>query len=100
MAHIRRSLRPGGVLLMTVPAIGPLCADQWQDSFYWSFTTRAVERLLKTSFEANKVKVFSFGNLYAATAFLHGAAVEELSKRKLQPTDPIYSVTIAARAVA
>lgn len=98
--HIRRSLRPGGVLLLTVPAIGPLCADQWQESFYWSLTPRSVERLLKSSFDPSKVEVSPFGNLYAATAFLHGAAIEEVSRSKLKPVDPGYAITIAARAVA
>jgi SAM-dependent methyltransferase len=100
IANIRRSLRPGGVLLMTVPAIGPLCADQWQESFYWSFTQNSVARLLAGSFEPSSVEVTSFGNLYAATAFLHGAAVEELNRKKLEPVDPGYAITIAARAVA
>ena len=85
---------------MTVPAIGPLCADQWQESFYWSFTPNSVARLLGESFDASKVEVASLGNLYAATAFLHGAAVEEVKTRKLEPTNPGYAITIAARAVA
>jgi hypothetical protein len=40
------------------------------------------------------------GNLYAATAFLHAAAVEEVSKRKLNKLDVAYPVTVAAGAVA
>jgi SAM-dependent methyltransferase len=100
IANIRRSLRPGGVLLMTVPAIGPLCADQWQDSFYWSFTENSVRRLLEEHFNPLETDILTYGNLYAATAFLHGAAVEELSRSKLQRVDPGYAITIAARAVA
>lgn len=100
MANIKRSLRPGGVLLVTVPSIGPLCADLWQDSFYWSFTPNSVRRLLDNAFDPSTVQVSAYGNLYAATAFLHGAAVEEVSKRKLRPADPGFAITIAGRAVA
>jgi SAM-dependent methyltransferase len=98
--NLRRSLRSGGVLLVTVPAIGPLCADQWTESFYWSFTRNSVSRLLRASFDPAKVGVTSFGNLYAATAFLHGAAVEEVNRGKLRPVDPGFAIVIAARAVA
>ena len=99
-ANLRRSLRPGGVLLVTVPGIGPLWADQWKESFYWSFTPISVERLLKQAFDPSKVEVAAYGNLYAATAFLHGAAAEEVSKAKLRHFDPSYAITIAGRAVA
>lgn len=98
--NLRGALRPGGVLLLTVPAIGPLCADQWQDSFYWSFTPNSVARLLEAHFEPSKVEVSTYGNLYAATAFLHGAAAEEVDRRKLGPVDPGYAITVAGRAVA
>jgi SAM-dependent methyltransferase len=98
--QIRRALRPGGVALITVPAISPICGDEWRDSHYWLFTTRAVERLLSGSFDSDKVSVSSFGNLYAASAFLHGAAVEEVNRRKLAPVNPEYAITVVARAMA
>ena len=39
-------------------------------------------------------------DLFAATAFLHGAAVQEVSRRKLEKRDAAYPVIVAARAVA
>ncbi len=98
--HLRQALRPGGVLLVTVPAISPICADEWQDSHYWLFTSRSLERLLSSSFDPEKVSVSAFGNLYAATTFLHGAAVEETNRKKLQNAMPGFAVVICARAVA
>jgi hypothetical protein len=66
------------------------------------FTPRALRRLLAAHFDEEKVEVRGFGNLYAATAFLHGAAVQEVSKRKLgrQVPGPEYFIVIGARAVA
>ena len=49
---------------------------------------------------ARKLEVNGFGNLFAATAFLHGAAVEEVNTAKLEQVDTDYPITICARAVA
>lgn len=100
VANIRRSLRPGGVGLITVPAISPLCEDEWKASHYWLFTALSLERLLASEFDRDKISVATHGNLYAATAFLHGAAVEEVNGSKLRGTDSSYPVTISARVVA
>ena len=98
-ANIRRALRPGGVALITVPGISPI-GPRGDYPWYWSLTEQSLERLLLEHFDAGKVSIESFGNLFAATAFLHAAAVEEVPKRKLDRFDPDYPVTIAARAVA
>jgi SAM-dependent methyltransferase len=100
LAAIHRALRPGGAALITAPAAAPIGCDQWADRFYWRFSVPSMERLLAAAFDPEKVEVVPLGNLYAATAFLHGAAVEEVNKRKLQRVMPEYAVIIAARAVA
>jgi SAM-dependent methyltransferase len=102
IGNLRRALRPGGVALLTVSGITPICNDEWRDTFYWMFTPRVLRKLLNAHFDEQKVEVRGFGNLYAATAFLHGAAVQEVSKAKLdlQAAGPEYTVVVAARAVA
>ncbi|WP_395624164.1 class I SAM-dependent methyltransferase [Sphingomonas daechungensis] len=94
-----RALKPRGVLLVTVPGISPLDRYEFIDGWYWSLTAPALQRLLSGPFGSADVEVKTYGNLYAATAFLHAAAVEEVSRRKLDDFDRIYPVTIAARAV-
>ena len=98
IANIHRALTPGGVLLVTAPGITPLDRVEFLDSWYWSLTGPALQRLLSGPFEPGKVMVETYGNLYAATAFLHSAAVEEVSRRKLDKFDCAYPVTVAARA--
>jgi SAM-dependent methyltransferase len=98
--HIHGALRPGGVALITVPGISPIHGGPWQDRWYWSLTDLALARLLSGPFAAASVTTSSQGNLYAATAFLHGAAAEEVQTARLDPADPAYPVTVAARAVA
>ena len=99
IANVRRSLKSGGAALITVPGITPRRPDA-HDGWYWSPMKEALRRLLCAHFDDGKVTVESFGNLFAATAFLHGAAVEEIVRSKLEPTDPAYPVVIAARAIA
>lgn len=100
IANLRRSLCPGGILLITVPGITPVDRGAWKDNWYWSLTDKALERLLSPQFAAARIEVATYGNLHAATAFLHGAAVQEVGRRKLDRHDPAYPVTVAARAVA
>jgi SAM-dependent methyltransferase len=98
--QLHQALRPGGVLLLTVPGITPIDRGEWKDNWHWSLTDASIVRLLSGPFDSEKIELSVYGNLYAATAFLHGAAVEELSRRKLDAFDPAYPVTVAARAIA
>jgi len=56
-------------------------------------------RLFEDEFGTGKVQVDTFGNVYAATAFLQGLAFEEVDRRKLDVRDPCYPVVVAIRAV-
>lgn len=92
-----RLLRPGGVLLVTVAGISQISRydmDRWGD--YWRFTTASLAKLLAPVF-AGPLEVRSYGNVLAATAFLHGLAVEDLADRTvLDRLDPDYQVVVAA----
>lgn len=99
VASIHRALRPGGVALISVPGITPVAPGDDYD-WYWSLTDTALWRLLRHSFDRDKIEVSTHGNLAAATAFLHGAAVEEVGRRRLTYFDPAYPVTVTARCVA
>jgi SAM-dependent methyltransferase len=99
LAELHAALRPGGVLLLTVPGITPVDQGEWRDGWYWSLTEHAARRLLSGPFDPKKCAVRSFGNHYAASAFLRGAALEETSRRKLDAADPAFPVIVAARAV-
>ena len=82
--QIRRSLRADGVALITVPGITPVRPEPEYD-WYWSLTDDALRRLLGEAFDADKVTVSTAGNLFTATAFLHGAAVEDVPLRQVSP---------------
>ncbi|MEW6192540.1 MAG: methyltransferase domain-containing protein [Bacillota bacterium] len=95
-----RILKPGGVLLATVPGISQISRydmERWGE--YWRFTTLSVRRLFAEVFPPENVMVGAYGNVVAAIAFLHGLAAEELSAAELAFNDPDYELLITVRAV-
>jgi len=99
VATLHRALRPGGVLLLTTPGISQLDPGEWGPTWYWSLTALATRRLLEERFSPDALAVEAHGNVFAATAFLYGLAVEELDRADLNVDDAVYPVTVAARAV-
>lgn len=95
VAALHRALAPGGTLLCTVPGITPVDGDEWGATWYWSLTEAAAHRLFAPVFGPGHCTVSSYGNVYAATAFLHGLAAEETDEAKLAPHDPRYPVIVA-----
>lgn len=97
---LHRMLKPGGVLLLTIPGISQISRydmDRWGD--YWRFTLASAQRLFTEVFPEDSVRIETYGNVLAATAFLHGLSVEELTEDELDDSDPDYEVTIAIRAM-
>jgi SAM-dependent methyltransferase len=100
LASLHRMLKPGGVLLLTVPGISATPhRGMGGYSDYWRFTSPSVHALLARTFDPNDVSVRVYGNVYAATAFLHGLAAEELDADKLAYFDQDYEMLIGARAI-
>ena len=95
-----RILRPGGVLLGSLPSLSPICRydmDHWGD--YWRFTSAAAQRLFGDCFDSRNAKVEAYGNVLVATAFLYGMAAEELTAEELDFKDPDFEALITVRAV-
>jgi SAM-dependent methyltransferase len=97
IAHLERILKPGGVLLATVPGISRI-GKREQATDLWRFTPVACRRLLGANFDPEEVEVRSYGNVLSANAFLTGIAAEELSRQELDTSDPSYPVIVAVRA--
>jgi ubiquinone/menaquinone biosynthesis C-methylase UbiE len=95
---LHRMLRPGGVLLVTVPGISQIDDPQWQDAWCWSFTPVSARRLFAEAFSDANVEVACFGNVLAATAFLQGISAEELTREEIDASDAGYPLLITIRA--
>jgi SAM-dependent methyltransferase len=99
VAQLHAALKPGGVLLATVPGISQIDrAEDWRGTWYWSFSSASAVRLFAEVFDAGSVSVESHGNVFAAMSFLHGLALEEVPLSKLLVQDPDYPVIVTLRA--
>jgi glycosyltransferase involved in cell wall biosynthesis len=98
VARLHRALAPGGAVLVTAPGISQIDRGEWGSTWFWSFTSTALQRLFGEWFGSDAVMVEQYGNVFAATAFLQGLAVEELDARDLDVLDKAYPVIVAARA--
>ena len=99
VATLKRLLRPGGVLLVTVPGVSSVDRGEWGFTWYWSLTAGSLRGLLEKAFPAAGIGIEVYGNVLAAIAFLHGLADHEFDPGELDAQDPHYPVIVAARAV-
>lgn len=93
-----RSLRPGGVLLATLPAISRMESQGLGVTRYWNFTLASARELFRAHFPEDALEIRAHGNLRVAIAFLEGRASDEVPRRALDYNDPEYAVVITVRA--
>ena len=99
VAHIRRMLKPGGVLLATVPCISRIQPRYGLEQDYWRFTAASCAWLFGQVFGREHIDVRTHGNVLVALAFVAGLAYEELSPRELAANDPYFPIVVTVRAV-
>jgi SAM-dependent methyltransferase len=99
VAGAHRLLKPGGILLATMPTVSQKSVSDdkpWKE--YWRLTSDAAARAFGSVFGPENVQVTAYGNVLVATAFLLGLAVQDLPKRKRDAYDPDYQCLVAVRA--
>ncbi|MDP9235057.1 MAG: PIG-L family deacetylase [Actinomycetota bacterium] len=100
ISTLHRILKPGGVVLATMPGISQISRpdmDRWGD--HWRFTSRSAKSLFAEVFGEDAVTVTTYGNVLAATALLYGLADRELTRHELDTWDRDYELVIGVRAV-
>ena len=93
-----RALAPDGILLVTAPGITSVDRGEWGATWYWSLTAPSMHRLFAGVFGEDAILIEQYGNVLSATAFLHGLAVDELTREELDARDRAYPVIVALRA--
>ena len=95
--HAHRILKPGGVLLCSLPAVSRINYDDGGD--HWRFTEASVRQLFAEFFPLENFQVNRFGNVMACTAFLYGLSAVELASLELDYLDPSCPLIFCVRAV-
>ncbi len=97
LAECARLLRPGGVVLATLPCASRIANDYGPAHDHWRVTAPGARRLFAEQFGSN-VRVESWGNVATTAAFLYGLAVHEVSQATLDFADPHYPTLVTVRA--
>jgi SAM-dependent methyltransferase len=97
---MQRMLRPGGIALVTLPALAPIAREHMdREGDYWRFTSRAARQLFAEHFPPRRLAVDAHGNLAVAAARLQRQAADSLRPADLRRDDPNYEVIVTVRAV-
>lgn len=97
--HLHRILKPGGVLLITLPGVSHFKYKELSSSWCWTFSEFSVRKLLLEFFPEKNITTDKHGNVLVAASFLYGLGVHELNKEEYDFNDPNYQVIIEAKAV-
>jgi SAM-dependent methyltransferase len=91
-----RILRPGGVVLVTMPVASRLAPPPLTD--FWRFTPLVAGRLFEERFGAAGVTVRGVGNVLTQVAFLEGLAVDDLTTADLETDELYFPLLVCLRA--
>ncbi len=93
-----RILKPGGVLLATLPCSSRVCLEYGPEGDYWRATESGVRSLATQVFQPAGVDTVAVGNPLINAAFTFGLAGEELPAATWQVDDPYFPSLVGLRA--
>ena len=94
ISECHRILKPGGTLLITVPAMSRLDPKAPE---CWRFTSNGLSFILDPIFKKEKVDIKVYGNVLTGLGFWVGQSTEEFSIKELDYFDPMFPILITAR---
>ncbi len=94
-----RILKPGGVLLATLPCASRVCLEYGPDGDFWRLTEAGARTLFAEFFAPDRLEVRAYGNVLVNAAFLYGLACHELTTEEFEAFDPYFPLLVSVRAV-
>lgn len=101
LSELKRILKPGGTLLVTVPTLGKL--DGQEDhvfGHYWRLTPDSAKYLFEKHFAPNDLEIKGWGNVAVGLAFWVGLSVQDVGTKKLDLFDPNFTCGVTIRATS
>jgi Methyltransferase domain/Glycosyl transferase family 2 len=95
VSELYRILKPGGVLLVSVPHIS-MCDPGFHE--VWRFTPEGLSSIVGKIFGVENITVRAYGNSLTAAGEIRGVVAHEFSKTTLSYDDPRFAVEVCARA--
>jgi peptidoglycan/xylan/chitin deacetylase (PgdA/CDA1 family) len=98
LATAYRALKPGGVLLVTMPCASMVATEYGARGDHWRVTEAGARAIFERIFTPGDLTIRSRGNVLTTTAFLHGLSCDDLDEDEFAADDPAYPLLITIRA--
>lgn len=98
IAECYRILKPGGVLLATLPTISRIDCIAGTDGDFWRFTTASAKYIFGKQFSKKNIRVDSHGNVRIGLYFYAGLAQEDTPRRLFSQDNPDFPTIITVKA--
>jgi peptidoglycan/xylan/chitin deacetylase (PgdA/CDA1 family) len=98
LRECHRILKPGGVLLATMPAASRVCLEYGEHGDFWRVTPAGARALFGEVFSPSHTSTTPFGSVLTNTAFLQGFAASELTDAEFAAFDPYFPALTGIRA--
>jgi peptidoglycan/xylan/chitin deacetylase (PgdA/CDA1 family) len=98
ISECARILRPGGVMLATLPCASRVYLENSQGEDFWRVTEVGAMKMFSSVFSSKEVEVQAYGNVLASLAFLYGLGAQELTDAELGAADPYFPLVVGVRA--
>lgn len=97
--NLHKMLKPGGILLCTLPSVSRIDCVAKEEGDYWRFTKASAKYIFKKHFKEKKLEIRSFGNVFVDICFLEGVSLEEMKPKELDYYDKNFPLIVCVRAV-
>ena len=98
LRECHRLLKPGGILLATLPCASRVCLEYGQDGDLWRVTAAGARSLFDPVFGPSHVAATAYGSVLTDVAFQHGLACDDLTDADFAVRDPYHPLIVGVRA--